>query len=98
VLFTSSIAALMPRPFEAVYAASKAFVQSFAEALRNELKDAGVNGYGAAAGWSSACCRGLAVRVLTRNAARAGARPDARVEVAEGDVRDPASLVAPMVA
>jgi len=42
ILFTSSIAALMPGAFEAVYAASKAFVQSFAEALRNELKDTGV--------------------------------------------------------
>ncbi|MBK9715428.1 MAG: SDR family NAD(P)-dependent oxidoreductase [Kouleothrix sp.] len=42
VLFTSSIAAIMPGPFEAVYAASKAFVQSFAEGLRNELKDTGV--------------------------------------------------------
>ena len=42
ILFTSSIAALMPGPFEAVYAASKAFVHSFSEALRNELKDTGV--------------------------------------------------------
>jgi short-subunit dehydrogenase len=42
VLFTSSIAALMPGPFEAVYAASKAFVHSFAEGLRNELKHTGV--------------------------------------------------------
>lgn len=42
VLFTASIASLMPGPFEAVYAASKAFVHSFAEALRNELKDSGV--------------------------------------------------------
>ncbi|HEU5013448.1 MAG TPA: SDR family NAD(P)-dependent oxidoreductase [Roseiflexaceae bacterium] len=42
VLFTSSIAAIMPGPFEAVYAASKAFLQSFAEGLRNELKDTGV--------------------------------------------------------
>jgi uncharacterized protein len=42
ILFTSSIAALMPGPFEAVYAASKAFLQSFSEALRNELKDTGV--------------------------------------------------------
>jgi short-subunit dehydrogenase len=42
VLFTSSIAAEMPAPFEAVYGASKAFVQSFAEALRNELKDTNV--------------------------------------------------------
>lgn len=42
ILFTSSIAALMPGPFEAVYAASKAFVHSFSEGLRNELKDTDV--------------------------------------------------------
>jgi short-subunit dehydrogenase len=42
ILFTSSIAALMPGPFEAVYSASKTFIHSFAEGLRNELKDAGV--------------------------------------------------------
>ena len=42
ILFTASIAAEMHGPFEAVYAASKAFVLSFAEALRNELKDSGV--------------------------------------------------------
>jgi uncharacterized protein len=42
VLYTSSIAADMPAPFEAVYGASKAFELSFAEALRNELKDTGV--------------------------------------------------------
>jgi len=39
ILFTSSIAATMPGPYEAVYAASKAFVQSFALAVRNELSD-----------------------------------------------------------
>jgi len=42
ILFTSSIAALMPGPFEAVYAASKAFLRSFSQALRAELKDSGV--------------------------------------------------------
>jgi NADP-dependent 3-hydroxy acid dehydrogenase YdfG len=42
VLFTSSIAAQTPAPFEAVYAASKAFVYNFAESLRNELKETGV--------------------------------------------------------
>jgi short-subunit dehydrogenase len=42
VLFTSSIASTMPGSFQAVYNASKAFVQSFSEAIRNELKDTGV--------------------------------------------------------
>lgn len=42
VLFTSSIAATTPGAFQAVYNASKSFVQSFAEAVRNELKDTGV--------------------------------------------------------
>jgi short-subunit dehydrogenase len=42
VLFTSSIASTMPGTYQAVYNASKSFVQSFAEALRNELKDTGV--------------------------------------------------------
>jgi uncharacterized protein len=42
VLFTSSIAATMPGTFNAVYNASKAFIQSFAQAVRSELKDTGV--------------------------------------------------------
>lgn len=42
MLFTSSLAADMPGPYYAVYAASKAFVQSFAEAIREELIDTGV--------------------------------------------------------
>jgi short-subunit dehydrogenase len=32
----------MPGPYYATYAASKAFVLSFAEAIRHELKDSGV--------------------------------------------------------
>ena len=42
ILFTSSIASTMPGPYQAVYNASKSFVQSFALALRDELKDTGV--------------------------------------------------------
>jgi short-subunit dehydrogenase len=42
VLFTSSIASTMPGSFQAVYNASKSFVQSFALALRNELKETNV--------------------------------------------------------
>lgn len=42
ILFTSSIASQMPSTFEAVYGASKSFVSSFAESLRNELKDSGI--------------------------------------------------------
>ncbi|WP_433789846.1 SDR family NAD(P)-dependent oxidoreductase [Actinoplanes sp. CA-252034] len=42
VLITSSIASMMPGTYQAVYNASKSFVQSFAEAVRAELKDTGV--------------------------------------------------------
>src|SRR5438270_494183 len=42
VLITSSIASTMPGSFQAVYNASKSFLQSFAEALRDELKDTGI--------------------------------------------------------
>jgi uncharacterized protein len=42
VLITSSIASTMPGSFQAVYNASKSFLQSFAEALQNELKDTGI--------------------------------------------------------
>jgi short-subunit dehydrogenase len=42
VLITSSIASTMPGSFQAVYNASKSFLQSFAEALRSELKDTGI--------------------------------------------------------
>jgi short-subunit dehydrogenase len=39
ILITSSIASTMPGAFQAVYNASKSFDQSFAQAIRNELKD-----------------------------------------------------------
>lgn len=42
VLVTSSIAAVAPGPYHSTYAASKAFVHSFAEGIRQELKDTGV--------------------------------------------------------
>jgi len=42
VLFTSSIAGVLPGPYEATYAASKAFIYSFGEALRYELRDTDV--------------------------------------------------------
>ena len=43
ILITSSIAAEMVAPKEAVYAATKAFDQSFGKSLRYELKDTGVS-------------------------------------------------------
>ncbi|MBV9320258.1 MAG: SDR family NAD(P)-dependent oxidoreductase [Mycobacterium sp.] len=42
LLFTSSIAATMPGPYQSVYHASKSFVQSLAEALQDELRDTDV--------------------------------------------------------
>lgn len=43
VLFTSSVASMMPGTYQAVYNASKSFVQSFSEALRAELADTPVS-------------------------------------------------------
>src|SRR6478735_2908674 len=42
ILNTASEAAFMPIPLLSVYAASKAYVLSFSEALQNEIKDSGV--------------------------------------------------------
>jgi short-subunit dehydrogenase len=42
ILFTASIASEMVAPREAIYAATKAFVLSFAHSLRYELRDSGV--------------------------------------------------------
>lgn len=42
ILITGSIAGFQPGAFQAVYNASKAFIDSFSWALRNELKDSGV--------------------------------------------------------
>jgi uncharacterized protein len=39
VLITGSIAGFTPGTFQAVYNGTKAFIDSFAEAIRNELKD-----------------------------------------------------------
>jgi short-subunit dehydrogenase len=43
ILITGSIAGYMPGSFHAVYNGTKAFVDSFSYALRNELKDSGVS-------------------------------------------------------
>ena len=42
ILITGSIAGFMPGTFQAVYNGSKAFLDSFSFAIRNELKDSGV--------------------------------------------------------
>lgn len=43
ILFTGSIAGFIPGTFNAVYNSTKAFIDSFSFALRNELKDTGVS-------------------------------------------------------
>jgi len=42
ILITGSIAGFMPGSFQAVYNGTKAFIDSFSFAIRNELKDTGV--------------------------------------------------------
>jgi uncharacterized protein len=42
ILITGSIAGFTPGAYQAVYNASKAFIDSFSFAIRNELKDSGV--------------------------------------------------------
>jgi len=42
ILITGSIAGFMPGSFQAVYNGTKAFIDSFAAALRNELKETGI--------------------------------------------------------
>jgi uncharacterized protein len=42
ILITGSIAGFIPGSFQAVYSATKAFIDSFSLALRNELKDTGI--------------------------------------------------------
>lgn len=42
ILITGSVAGFMPGAFQAVYNGTKAFIDSFSWALRNELKDSGV--------------------------------------------------------
>lgn len=42
ILFTGSIAGFIPGAFQAVYNGTKAFIDSFADALRNELKGTNV--------------------------------------------------------
>lgn len=66
ILNVSSIASLLPLPKMAVYAASKAYVTSFSEALRAELRDTGVS--------VTALCPGPVNTEFFNVAERAGAR------------------------
>lgn len=43
ILIVSSLSATLPTPYETVYGPSKAFGFMFAESLREELRDTGVN-------------------------------------------------------
>ena len=42
VLITGSVVSTAPNPYQAIYGATKAFVYSFGQAIREELKDSGV--------------------------------------------------------
>ncbi len=42
ILITASVASVMPTPYQAVYGATKAYLLSLSEGIRNELKETGV--------------------------------------------------------
>jgi short-subunit dehydrogenase len=68
VLNVSSSAGFLPIPGSAVYAATKAYVTSFSEALRAELRGTGVS--------ICALCPGPVVTEFQQIASRHGAEPD----------------------
>jgi short-subunit dehydrogenase len=76
ILFTASLASLAATPFLTVYAATKAFVYSFAEGIREELKDTGVTVTALLPGATD-----------TDFFERAGAQ---NTKTAQGDIADPA--------
>ena len=84
ILNVSSSAGFLPIPGSAVYAATKAYVTSFSEALRAELRETGVN--------VCALCPGPVITEFQQVASRHGAEPDvgpkALVVRAEQVVRD----------
>jgi short-subunit dehydrogenase len=84
ILNVSSSAGFLPIPGSAVYAATKAYVTSFSEALRAELRGTGIS--------VCALCPGPVVTEFQQVAKRGGARPDIGpnflVVTAEQVVRD----------
>src|SRR5215831_12131459 len=68
ILNISSSAGFLPIPSDAVYAATKAYVTSFSEALRAELRGTGVS--------VCAVCPGPVVTEFQQVAKREGAKPD----------------------
>jgi uncharacterized protein len=68
ILNVSSSAGFLPIPGSAVYAATKAYVTSFSEALRAELRGTGVS--------VCALCPGPVVTEFQQVARRGGAQPD----------------------
>src|SRR5215475_6697613 len=72
ILNVSSVAGFLPIPYFAVYAATKAYVISFSEALRAELRDTGVS--------VCALCPGPVHTEFQEVAKRPGAQPDAGPE------------------
>jgi short-subunit dehydrogenase len=68
ILNVSSSAGFLPIPFSAVYAATKAYVTSFSEALRAELHGTGIS--------VCALCPGPVITEFQQVAKREGGRPD----------------------
>jgi hypothetical protein len=83
VLNVASVAAFLPLPGLAVYAASKAFVLSLTESLAEELRDTGVT--------VTALCPGITATAMFERASRAHARVAQLPGLVVADVRDVAA-------
>jgi short-subunit dehydrogenase len=75
ILITGSIAGYTPDSFQAVYSGTKAFLDSFAAALREELKDSGVSVTSLMPGIGPGEAEDRIQAASASGAAKAGARP-----------------------
>jgi short-subunit dehydrogenase len=95
ILNVSSLSAFAPAPHTATYAASKAFVNSFTEALHEELKPAGVHVSTLCPGFTRTAFHDAAAMTTDRLPSRIIGDADAVARAAVAGVRDNRAVVVP---